>query len=63
VTEATRRRIEQQIRQYRGLLTAQEQWIQQLPRDDIVREMFREVNFWRNVLRDAEARLTRTGVV
>jgi hypothetical protein len=61
MTEPTRRRVEQRIRHFRALLTAEEHWIRTFePRDDIVREMYREVNFWRNVLREAEDRLTRT---
>jgi acyl-CoA reductase-like NAD-dependent aldehyde dehydrogenase len=54
----TRRLIAQTIRHRREELTARETWWQQQPLGDVRTEGFREINFWRNVYRDAERRLT-----
>jgi acyl-CoA reductase-like NAD-dependent aldehyde dehydrogenase len=57
MTEDTKRRLAQEIRHRRALLTAEETWWQQQPMSAARTEGFRAINFWRNVLRDAEHRL------
>ena len=62
LTEATRRRIAGEIEYRRALLTAEETWWQQQPNSDTRRQGFRAINFWRNVLLDAERRLSDVDV-
>lgn len=49
--------IAQDIRNQRAQLTADEKWARNHARGDLQLELFRRVNFWRAVLRDAEKRL------
>ena len=53
----TQRLIGQEIRHQQEALTAQVKWLQRQPEGVTRQEGFRRVNFWRNVLRDAEHRL------
>lgn len=50
-------RIAQEIRHSRALLTSEETWWQQQPRGETQADGFRRINFWRQVLKDAEDRL------
>jgi hypothetical protein len=55
----TRRLVLETIRHRRAELTAQETYWQQQPVGDLRTEAFRQINFWRNVYRDAEQRVDR----
>jgi hypothetical protein len=58
----TQRLIAQEIRHQQEALTAQSRWLSQQPEGPTRREGFRRVNFWRNVLRDAEGKLSAVPV-
>ena len=60
MTEETRRRIGQEIRLLRGILTADESWAQSYEKTEQRDEDFRYVNFWRKILKVAEQELART---
>lgn len=51
------RRIVQEIRHMRELLTAEERWAQAQDPGDQRAETFRRIRFWREVLADAEQKL------
>lgn len=59
MSPATIRRIVQEIRHERALLTVEETELQVYRNKggDLVAEGFRRINFWREVLKDAEAKL------
>lgn len=59
MTPDTVHRIAQQIRHFRALLTVQESWTQRQPKTDTRDELFREINFWRGVLKSAEHQLAQ----
>ncbi len=56
---ATIRRIVQEIRHRRALLTAEEAWLQRQPPSSTRAEGFRQIRFWREVLADAEHKVGR----
>ncbi len=58
MTPQTVHQIAQEIRHFRALLTAQEQWAQQQPRTESIKEAFRRITFWRERLKDAERELS-----
>jgi hypothetical protein len=58
----THRLIAQEIRHQQEALTAQSRWLSQQPEGPTRREGFRRLNFWRNVLRDADQRLRSVAV-
>lgn len=57
MTDETVKRIAHEIRHTRALLTVEETWWQRQPAGEPRTEGFRRINFWRNVLKDAERRL------
>jgi hypothetical protein len=57
MTSDTIRRIVQEIRHKRELLTAEERWLQQQEPSDHRAEGFRRIVFWRRVYADAEQQL------
>ena len=57
---ATIRKIVQDIRHQRELLTAKEKWAQTFDSGEMRAEAFREINFWRERLAEAEAALSRS---
>lgn len=57
MTDDTLRLISQEIRHHREALQARVHWLQRQPEGPMRREGFQHVNFWRNVMRDAEQRL------
>ena len=59
MTEATLRLIGQEIRHQAEALRERSRWLQDQPEGALRREGFQHVNFWRNVLRDAELRFER----
>lgn len=61
MSPATIRRIAQEIRHMRAQLTVEETWLQhhRATGGEAIGEGFRRVNFWREVLVEAEAKLGR----
>lgn len=59
MTAETQRLIGQEIRHQKEALRARTLWLLQQPAGSTQQEEFQRVNFWRNVLRDAEQRLQR----
>lgn len=55
----TVRRIAQEIRHQRDLLTAEERWTQQQPKSPMRDEAFRRIVFWRRFYERAEQELTQ----
>lgn len=49
--------IAQEIRQWRGDLTAEETWLQKQPKSDTRDERFRYINWWRKAIRLVEHQL------
>lgn len=60
MTPQTVHRIAQQIRHFRALLTVQETWAQHQEKSATRDELFREINFWRGVLKSAEHQLAQS---
>lgn len=52
--------IAQDIRNFRGLLTAKQTWAQSLEKSETRDEIFRYINWWRNRLKEAEHQLARS---
>jgi hypothetical protein len=57
MTAVTIRRIVQEIRHQRELLTAEERWAQQQEPSAQRAETYRRIRYWREVYADAEAKL------
>lgn len=57
MTPATIRRIVQEIRHQRELLTAEERWAQTQAPSDQRAETFRRIRFWREAYADIEQKL------
>lgn len=59
MSPATIRYIVQEIRHERAKLTVEETWLQhhRAIGGDVIAEGFRRINFWRDVLADAETKL------
>lgn len=60
MTPDTVHRIAQEIRHIRATLTVEETWWQRQQKSATQEEGFRRINFWRRVLKDAEASLARS---
>lgn len=62
MTPETAHLLGQEIRHHRALLTVRESWLQRQPRSETQAEGFRQINFWRGILKHAEERLRTTGL-
>jgi hypothetical protein len=58
VTPQTVHRIAQEIQKQKALLTVEQSWLQEQPKSDTRDEGFRRINFWRDIFKAAEAKLS-----